>query len=203
MVPGTFNQPYREETNGRRQEEYQLVVRPDRAVLEKVMEQKNYMASGYGDSAVSKAKPQITVADFLAVEEMEGTLIRWIQRICSQFHTFRVTLNNYSGFPPHLIYLRVQDPEPFSRLRSQLQALDAYLNAPVSSCQKPHLCISAKMPEAVYEKAIFDFAAKYFHASFDATELILLKKDSRTGSCKAVNIFHFLPSGHGVYPNSN
>ncbi len=52
---------------------------------------------------------------------MEDTLIRWIQRICNRYSSFDLTLNNYSGFPPHTIYLRVQDPEPFRELMRQLR----------------------------------------------------------------------------------
>ena len=50
------------------------------------------------------------------------------QSVCS-FHvllhpSFTVTLNNYSALPPHTIYLRVQDPQPFRHLMNGLKILD-------------------------------------------------------------------------------
>ncbi|MFN3930073.1 MAG: type VII toxin-antitoxin system MntA family adenylyltransferase antitoxin, partial [Thermoflexus sp.] len=56
----------------------------------------------------------IRVSDF-----MEETIIRYMHRICSRQHVFEVALNNYSGYPPHSIYLRVQDHHPFRQLVSQ------------------------------------------------------------------------------------
>ncbi|WP_315819809.1 hypothetical protein [Paraflavitalea speifideaquila] len=93
--------------------EYLLVVNPDAAVQDKVLTQKQEFYDEYREKAAIKTGTHIMVASFLAREAMEGTLIRWIQRICDQQQPFKVTLNNYSGFPPHTIFLRVQDPIPF------------------------------------------------------------------------------------------
>ena len=94
--------------------EYLLVGHPDADVYNKVMEEKQLFSAEYGEKIAIKTKPHITVANFLASEAMEPTIIKWMQRICGAQQSFTVTLNNYSGFPPHTIFLRVQNPQPFS-----------------------------------------------------------------------------------------
>src|SRR5664279_1073362 len=85
--------------------EYLLVGHPDAGVNNKIMEEKQQFCNDYTEKIAIKTKPQITVANFLADEAMEPTIIRWMQRICGAQQSFNVTLNNYGGFPPHTIYL--------------------------------------------------------------------------------------------------
>src|SRR5581483_5532864 len=108
------NTPYAWKGGGQR--EYRLVIHPDAIVYEKIMAEKQRFFMQYGLEAVVKTFPYIMVSAFYAGEGMEETLIRWIQRICSQQLCFDVVLNNYSGLPQHSIYLRVQNPYPLQQL---------------------------------------------------------------------------------------
>ena len=101
--------------------EYLLVVHPDERVYAQVMAEKQLFSAQYKESVAVKTKPHITVANFLAKEEMESTIIRWMHRIISVQKKFTITLDKYSGFPPHTIYLRVQDHEPFKQLAKELK----------------------------------------------------------------------------------
>ncbi|HXO78200.1 MAG TPA: 2'-5' RNA ligase family protein, partial [Puia sp.] len=135
----------------------------------------------------------ITVAAFQAGEPMEDTLIRWIQRICNRHKSFDITLNNYSGFPPHTIYLRVQDPEPFRELMQQLRAIDDFIRSsgcpPVNLINRPYLSIAGGLTEQVYNKAMPEYSRKDFHDSFHVREMVLLKREHSFDACKTVNIF--------------
>ena len=184
--------------------EYLLVVNPGAAVQDKVLAQKQEFNDEYGMLGPSgqphgktaiKTGHHIIVASFLAREAMEGTLIRWIQRICDLQQPFRVTLNNYSGFPPHTIYLRVQDPLPFMQLAHQLKAIDDLVRSsscpPVRLIAKPHLSIARRLPEPVYTKAMFSYSQKTFHESFMVNDLRLLRRAHQFDNCKMINIFPF------------
>src|SRR6186713_633044 len=83
--------------------EYLLVIYPYGDLRDKLLDEQQQFLSDYGLVTASANRPHITVAAFQAGEEMEETLIRWIQRICRQYRSFNLTLNNYSGFPPHTI----------------------------------------------------------------------------------------------------
>ncbi|MDF2187035.1 2'-5' RNA ligase family protein [Paraflavitalea sp. CAU 1676] len=177
--------------------EYLLVADPDPVVQDKVLAQKQEFCEEYCDQSAIKTGSHIVVASFLAREAMEDTLIRWIQRICDQLQPFRVTLNNYSGFPPHTIYLRVQDPIPFLHLSQKLKAVDDLVRSsscpPVRLIGKPHLSIAKRLPEPVYTKAMFNYSQKTFHESFMVHELRLLRRAHQFDTSKMVNKFPFAP----------
>jgi len=91
----SFQDPER----GSRYAEYLLVIYPGGELEEKLLDEQKQFSDDY--SVTVRNKPHITVAAFQAGEVMEETLIRWIQRICTHYQSFDLTLNNYSGFPPH------------------------------------------------------------------------------------------------------
>ncbi|MBS1565800.1 MAG: 2'-5' RNA ligase family protein [Bacteroidetes bacterium] len=178
-------------------QEYALVVCPDAEVCKQmeIIEQQFYIE--YGVKPAPERRPHIRVAGFQAQEVMEETLIRWIERICARQRSFSVTLNNYSGFPPHTIYLRVLDPRPFVSLGRELRAVDELIRSswcpPAHLVSKPYLGVATRLPEQVYEQAMPQFARKTFHASFMANELLLLKKDRLSGARRTLNIFRLQP----------
>jgi hypothetical protein len=174
-------------------QEYLLVVKPGAAVSEKIIAEKNILYNDYKIEMPADIKPHINVAAFSAREEMEETLIRWIQRICSMQNSFLVTLNNYSGFPPHTIYIRVQNPEPFLQLSKQLKVINDFVFLPAKFIIKPHVNMATKLPQQIYEKSMFEYSQKIFHESFIVNELMLIKKESQSAACKTLNVFHFLP----------
>jgi len=184
-------------------QEYLLVIKPGSEVYNKVSEEKENFYSLYKEKAVVKMKPYITIANFLAKESMEETMIRWIQRICSRQRSFVVTLNNYSGFPPHTIYLRVQDHEPFKILAHELKTIDEYIRS--NGCPKaylvnrPHLIIARRLPEPVYEKAMLDYSQKLFCETFVAGELELLRRAGPFEKYKVINVFGLLPQEKKIF----
>src|ERR1022692_657988 len=129
----SLSDPLMRELYGQPLYEYLLVAQPDTTVQEKVMAEKQLLSGQYRPVNVAVIQPHISVSNFLAKESMEDTLIRWIQRICRQQESFTVTLNNYGGFPPDAIYLRVQNDLPFQKLARELTVLNAY----VQSCSCP------------------------------------------------------------------
>jgi len=183
--------------------EYLLVVHPDDDVYNKVTAEKHSFSIQYSQKIAAKTKPHITVANFMAREEMEETLIRWIQRVSSQQKSFPVALNNYSGFPEHTIYLRVQDHQPFKQLATQLKVIDSYVRSngcpPVKLINRPHLSIARRLPQDVYEKAMVDYAQKTFCELFTVHELVLLRRAHQYDTCKVINIFRLLPGENNLF----
>jgi 2'-5' RNA ligase len=183
--------------------EYLLVAHPDENVDNKITEEKKIFFNTYKQRLAVKTKPHITIANFLATESMEETVIRWIHRVCSQCKSFPVTLNNYSGFPPDTIYVRIQDHSPFKQLAAQLKVIDHYVRS--NGCPEarliyhPHLTIAGGLDSNVYNKAMADYSQKIFHESFLLTELLLLKRNNQFDTCKQVNVFRFYPPDTNIY----
>ena len=182
--------------------EYLLVAHPDEEVYEKVMAEKQIFYNEYKEKVAIKTKPHITVANFLAKESMEETLIRWMQRICSNQQSFTVTLNNYSGFPPHTIYLRVQNAKPFQQLAKELKVVNTYVSScscpPMKLISNPHVSIAGRLPEEIYFKALTQYAHKSFHESFVVNELLLLRRKHQYDTCKPINVFGLQPASKDI-----
>src|SRR5277367_6531770 len=86
-------------------EEYLLVVYPDGDLKDRLLEEQRQFSTDYGldhrpdqgqpgadriQSNGGRNKPHITLAAFFAGEEVEDTLIRWIQRICMERREFEI-----------------------------------------------------------------------------------------------------------------
>ncbi|MBN8855461.1 MAG: 2'-5' RNA ligase family protein [Sphingobacteriales bacterium] len=198
LVKQSFFLPPMETISGGKSEagrrmEYLLVIYPYGELFEKLVEEQQQFLSDYGLLMKGRNRPHITVAAFQAGEQMEDTLIRWIHRICRRNQCFDITLNNYSGFPPHTIYLRVQDPQPFRQLMQQLRAIDDFIRSsgcpPVNLISRPYLSIAGGLTEQIYNKAMADYSQRTFHESFQVEELVLLKREHSFDACRTVNVF--------------
>jgi 2'-5' RNA ligase len=180
-----------------RRAEYLLVIYPDGDLQGRLQDEQRQFVEDYDLRISFRNKPHITVGVFQAGEAMEATLLRWIQRICTRQQRFELTLINYSGFPPHTIYLRVQDPAPFRQLVLELGAIDDFVRSsgcpPMHLINNPYLSIAGSLTEQVYSRAMPDYARKTFHGSFRVGELVLLKRDHPFDPCKTVNVFHLSP----------
>ena len=185
--------------------EYLLVLYPDGELRDRLLEEQQQFSADYGldhrldrgqridDDIFGRNKPHITLASFQAGEEMEDTLIRWMQRICQQFRSFDIALNNFSGIPPHSICLRVQDTGRLSEWMQQLGAIDEFIRSsgwpPVQLSGRPYLSIAGGLTEKVYNKAMPDYSRKTFFGIFRVTGLLLLKRKHSFDPCKTVNVF--------------
>lgn len=177
--------------------EYLLVVPPAQPVYEKVAAYKEVFSDTYKHYRAAVTKPHITVANFLAKEAMEETLIRWMQNIFKTHTSFLVTLTGFNGFAPHTLYITIENAAPFQALATSLQALDGFIQAndcpPLYTVQHPHLTLARKLSPTLYRQAMQHYATQPFAASFVAHELLLLKRSHQYDACKTLNRFHLPP----------
>lgn len=187
--------------------EYLLVANPNSEVNSKVLAEKNQFAEYYKHRTVSKTQSHITIASFLAREVMEETIIRYTQRVCSQQASFNVELNNYSGFPPHTIYLRIQNPQPFKHLTKELKVISNYINScscpPVQFKTNPHLTIAQRIPQSIFDRVLMEYSQKSFYENFMVNELVLLRRSSQYDATKKVQVFHLQPPGYSPVTNTS
>jgi 2'-5' RNA ligase len=174
--------------------EYLLVVHPNEETFNQIKAEKENFSSEYKVSIAKKTLPHITIANFLAKEAMEETLIKWMRKIISGKQSFEVMINNFSGFPSSkTVYARVQDHEPFKQLATSLKTINTYINdngfPNAKLINHPHLTIARSLQQNVYERAIMDYSRRTFNASFTVDELVLLRRINQFDKCKQVSIF--------------
>lgn len=179
--------------------EYQLIVSPAKEVVERVMQEKNHFSKTYDWPAASTVLPYITVSNFIAWNRMEDTLIRWMQRIVAEQNSFSVSLNNYSGFPSHTVFLSVSEKNSFKELVTRLKVVAEYIKQdnpkfPVRLISNPHITIARGLSAAVYQQAIKEYSAKNFISSFIVTRLELLRRSNGYEKYNSVAQFYFKPT---------
>jgi hypothetical protein len=183
--------------------EYLLVAHPDELVSNKISEERIAFNDAYNEKILVRSKPEMLIASFAALPWMEETLIRWLHRVCSQYKSFPVTLNNYSGFPPHTIYARIQEVAGFNNLVAQLKVIDQYLLsngcAELKLNHRPHFFIAKGLDNSTFNMAMPEYSRKTFHESFLLNELVLLKRRHQFDACSQVNVFRFFPPDTNSY----
>ena len=147
----------------------------------------------------------ISVAAFTGRDEMESTVIRYLERIISARSNFQVSLNNYSGIPPHTIFLRVQDVTPFRLLTKQLAAVSDYVQScscpPLKVCH-PHVVVANNLGESNYFKLMLLFSQMSFFASFSVNEVVLLRRSHSFDAGKKLQVFPLMPAGYQSFKNT-
>jgi 2'-5' RNA ligase len=174
--------------------EYLLVVHPNEETFNQIKAEKENFSLEYNVSIAKKTLPHITIANFLAKETMEETLIKWMHRILGSQQSFDVMINNFSGFPSSkTVYARIQNHEPFKQLATSLKTINIYINdngfPNAKLINHPHMTIARSLQQNVYDKAIMDYSRKTFNASFTVNELILLKRQNQFDKCQQLSVF--------------
>lgn len=157
---------------------YRLIALPDGEIAVKLLDEKKQFLSTYSQDREASA-PSVTITEFIAKDEMEETIIRWLQRITGDQRSFGITLNNYSGCPDHTVFLRIQDHSPFHELALHLKPIDQYVRSydcpPVKFVKQPNLPIAEDLNGILYEQVIGDYSRRDFHGSFEVKELMLVR----------------------------
>lgn len=183
--------------------EYLLVAHPDKKATERIVAEKKAFTKTYRESIAVKTHPHITIANWVAEEETEKTVVPWIQNICNVHARFPVTLRNFSGFVPHTIFLQVQNAQPFKQLAKSLKGLDYFIRAtecpPLRLISKPHLTIARRLPEETYFKALQTYLQRTFQQSFIVNELTLIKRTSQFKTCQMVHVFPLAPAQPNLF----
>ncbi len=173
--------------------QYLLVAYPDAETCNALMHEKQLFTEMFNDKDAVKTAPAIIISEFSAKEFMEDSLLRYMYRILAKQQSFKVALNNYSGFPSGTIHLRVQENQQLEQLSKQLQHIDNFIEenecGPVIHNHHPHLSIACNLHKLVYDKAMLEFSRRVFHAEFNIDELVLLKRNNPFDTCKQVTVF--------------
>ncbi|RYY57803.1 MAG: hypothetical protein EOO09_00830 [Chitinophagaceae bacterium] len=158
---------------------YSLQVVPAGEMAAVLGEEKTKFSAEYPQHRGNGCPPVVTIGEFHAREEMEETIIRWLQRITGEQKSFGVTLNNFSGSPMHSVFIRIQDAGPIRELITQLEPIDEYVQGydcpPVHFMRQPHVAIAENLREGLYVQAIADYARRDFHGTFEVNELMLVR----------------------------
>jgi hypothetical protein len=168
----------------------QLVLRPE---VSQAIENARQDFQESFHLSLNKKPCQITIADFHASESFLPTLLRWIQRLAASMHELPLQLNNFSGVPPHEIYLRVVDHEQHHPLHQQLQkiseAVSGFSDVKTEIRKQWRLPVVDQLPGMLFDKAMHYFSRQELFLDTMVEEICLVRNSSPQQPRKLIQSF--------------
>lgn len=147
---------------------------------------KEEVKENYGAKHALKIPAHITLqAPFKFPEEEEKGFVSALEEFCAQREGFEVELDGFGSFPPRVIFVRVTDHEPITRLHNSLQrVMKDFVNPETGRRESPihpHVTIASRdLSKEAFKKAWPEFKHKPFEAQFKAASLFLLKHNGQS-----------------------
>lgn len=187
--------------------QYFIALIPPSPVYEQALTLKNYFRDNYNSKASLNSPPHITLhMPFRWKEKREEKLIDSLQAFSDGVDPFKVCLDNFSAFPPRVIFINVVNNEALDTLQKMVMRFcKRELNLFNANFQAqpfhPHITLAFRdLKKPVFKKAWEEFSTKEYKAEFIADKITLLK---HTGKLWAVFREFGLESSYTVSETSN
>ncbi len=163
---------------------YFIALIPPSPLKDEIQELKLEVKNKFNSSHSLNAPPHITLlSPFRLEDQNEDKLSSLIEDFTRSVHPFEIRLNNFSTFPPRVIFIDVEKSPSLMNMQNQLEEL-ARSNADLFNYNydkrpyHPHLTLAFKdLTKKNFYKAWEEFEHRDFEASFTAHSLHLLKHD--------------------------
>jgi 2'-5' RNA ligase len=165
---------------------YFIALIPPTPIYEEALEQKNYFKEHYNSKASLNSPPHITLhMPFRWKEQKENDLVQKIKIFTKEFEPIKVCLDNFSAFPPRVIFINVVKSEALDQMqksvhrffKKELNLFNAnYKEQPFH----PHLTLAFRdLKKPNFKKAWEEFESKEYKAEFIADKIALLKHNGK------------------------
>ncbi len=161
-----------------RYNEYLLVLQPHEDLRNKVLQVRKDLQGAY-QTAGTGGKPHITLAKFVAWNNMEEKIANRLRITAMGIPPFKVNLKDYGSFPSHTIFLNTNFSIPIQYLMKELRTARPLMksrDAEPYFITEPYLPIARYLTPFQYEKAWQEYAHRKFTGSFVADGMLMLKR---------------------------
>src|SRR5688572_12169373 len=165
-----------------KRKQYFIALIPPSPVYEEALALKEYVKEKYNSKAALNSPPHITLhMPFLWNEEKEKKLLTKLQEFARQCDPIKVCLDNFSSFPPRVIFINVAESDALNELQGRLhrffkQELDIFNANYQDRPFHPHLTLAFRdLRKSQYPLAWREFSNKEYKAEFMADKIGLLK----------------------------
>ncbi len=161
---------------------YFIALVPPSPLKDEVQELKLEVKEKFNSSHSLNAPPHITLlSPFRLEDENEEKLNSLLEVFTQAFDPFEVKFNNFSTFPPRVVFIDVKKTPKLMEIQEKLEEL-ARSNSDLFNYNyderpyHPHLTLAFKdLTKKNFHKAWKEFQDRSFDASFKADTLYLLK----------------------------
>lgn len=175
---------------------YRLMAYPDMETALFIKAEQQYIQRKY-QTTLPVQPTGIVVAEFMAREDMEATLIRWMHRIISTQSSFQISIQGFGALSSRQLYLRVQEQQPFQQLANAMQVVDQYIRSydcpPAKRFTHPYLPLTEAVPDQEFKKVVDEYAERKLDVSFEVKELLLIRNSQDAETGKQINLFRLQP----------
>jgi 2'-5' RNA ligase len=160
--------------------EYMVVLQPHEDLYNKIMKLKQVFSETYDNSMSVALKPHISIVRFRQYEMKEQQVHNKLKVLAMALPAFKVDLDGFASYPTHTLYIKVQTHEPVKAIAKKLKEAQSLMTIDKENklhfLNEPHIAIARKLLPWQYEKSWMEYKEEYFHASFMAEQLLLLKR---------------------------
>lgn len=160
---------------------YFIALLPPEPLKSDIQQLKQEVKEKFQSSHSLNAPPHITLISPFHVNKGDLPMLRsMLEGYAQKSSVFEIKLENFSSFPPRVVFINVAKSEALIRLRQKLEEL--IRSEPVFSYNyqerpyQPHITLAFKdLTKSNFYRAWDEFKTRRFDASFRANELSLLK----------------------------
>lgn len=169
-----------------KRKQYFVALIPPSPVFEEALALKEYFREKYAAKAALNSPPHITLhMPFLWNEEKEKKLFMKLHEFSRQWDPIKVCLDNFSSFPPRVIFINVAESDALDELQKNLhrffkKELDIYNANYKDKPFHPHLTLAFRdLKKSQYVLSWQEFSKKEYKAEFMADKLALLRHNGK------------------------
>lgn len=182
--------------NGHHLSEYLLVLEPNEALQQKVLQLKQHFATTYDCPTAVYSKPHIILLSCSQYTMSESRWLPRLERIIAETDPFMVELSDFGSFPTHTIFIRVKTKNPIIDLVKSLRPLQPMIKTDKDHkphfIMDPHLTIARKLLPWQYEKGWLEYSNSQFTGRFMADHVLLMRKQGNAKKYEIVKRFQLL-----------
>jgi 2'-5' RNA ligase len=165
---------------------YFIALIPPSPIYEEALELKNHFKVHYNSKASLNSPPHITLhMPFRWKEQRENELVQKLKLLISNFDPIKVCLDNFSAFPPRVIFVNVIKSEALDHFQKSIhryckKELNLFNATYKEQPFHPHLTLAFRdLKKPNYENAWKEFSVKEYKAEFMADKIALLKHNGK------------------------
>lgn len=170
-----------------KRKQYFVAVIPPSPAFEEALALKEHFRKTYHSKAALNSPPHITLhMPFMWNEQKEGKLVAKLGEFARQCGPIKVCLDNFSSFPPRVIFIAVTESDALDDLQRRLhqffkRELDIFNANYQDRPFHPHLTLAFRdLKKAQYHLAWKEFSEKEYKSEFMADKIALLKHNGKS-----------------------
>ncbi|MEX2363559.1 MAG: 2'-5' RNA ligase family protein [Balneolaceae bacterium] len=162
------------------------ILFPPFSLQEKIEKLKYYVRDTFDSSHSLNAPPHLTLlAPFNVSEGNEKELANMLDNLCKNVEPLKITLHDFSNFPPRVIFIDVKKSEDLMHLQAEMEELarnhPEIFNYHYHEREfNPHVTLAFRdLSKANFKRAWWEFEGKEFREEFIAEKISLLRHEDK------------------------